>query len=64
MKIYNYPDEIAVVLCELATNEYDAQTEKDVEQAVYHLMAAAQNEKNADYFRTLYRVLECITQKN
>lgn len=60
-----YPQEIAKKLYELTKDmdymDYEEEKEQimaDLESALYDLMAIAQNEKNFDYFRTMYRTLE------
>ena len=53
-----YPDEISEALCKLANT---VGKEDDCKEALYHLKAIAENKYNNDYFRTLYRVLEAIT---
>lgn len=59
-----YPDEIAQTLCNLASENPDEQTVKDCEEAIYNLLAIAENPLNCDYYRTLYKVLEEIVKRN
>lgn len=66
-KIEKFPDEIANKLFELAKDmdfaDYEEDKEKilsDLENALYYLKAVAENPYNAEYFRTLYRILENI----
>lgn len=58
-------EEIAMALCRLATgnNTVDVETAKDVIRAVEQLQAIAQNEYNADYYRTLWEVLQNIARR-
>ena len=58
-----YPEEIAQTLCNLASENPDEQTVKDCEEAIYQLAAIAENPLNSDYYRTLYKVLEAIVNK-
>ena len=60
-------EEVAERLYELAKDmdymDYEDEEEQiktDIEIAIYHLKAIAQNEYNADYFRTFYNVLQRI----
>lgn len=59
-----YPDEIAQTLCSLASENPDEETIKDCEKALYQLKATAENHYNSDFYRTLYRVLEEIVNRN
>ena len=60
-----YPDEIAEALCDLCKKELgykpDGQDYEDCREALYQLMATCQNNYNAEYFRTLYKVLAKVT---
>lgn len=60
-----YPDEIAEALCDLCKKELgykpDGQDYEDCREALYQLMAMCQNDYNAEYFRTLYKVLAKVT---
>ena len=60
-------EEVAEKLYELAKDmdymDYEDEEEQikaDIENAIYHLKAIAQNEYNADYFRTFYNILQRI----
>ena len=60
-------EEVAERLYELAKDmdymDYEDEEEQikaDIENAIYHLKAIAQNEYNADYFRTFYNILQRI----
>ena len=60
-------EEVAERLYELAKDldymDYEDEEEQikaDIENAIYHLKAIAQNEYNADYLRTFYNVLQRI----
>lgn len=60
-----YPREIAEKLYELAKDmdymDYEEEKEQilaDLEDALYDLLAIAQNEYNKDCYRTMYNVLE------
>ena len=66
-KIEKSEQEIAINLYELAKDmDYmDYEDEKDqilsdIENTLYYLKAIAQNEYNADYFRTFYNILQAI----
>ena len=50
---------IADFLCKLAMREKDT---KEIEEALYHLKAIAQNEYNEENFRTLLKVLKSISE--
>ena len=66
-----YPEEIAMALCELADQEFNSLDEYgeidgkcvEVRDALYHLMAVAENPYNKDHFRTLWDVLQDITNR-
>ena len=64
----NYYDceEIAIVLSQLASgnNTTDVETVKDLIEVLYNLEAIANNEYNADYYRTFWNVLQKITNYN
>ena len=60
-------EEVAERLYELAKDmdymDYEDEEEQikaDIENVIYHLKAIAQNEYNADYFRTFYNILQRI----
>lgn len=60
-----YPQEIAERLYELAKDmdymDYEEEKEQilaNLEDALYDLLAIAQNEYNKESYRTLYRILE------
>ena len=63
-----YADDIAAHLLALAfPDAEDAENLpefKQMENAIYDLYCTAQNPYNADYFRTLYRMLEKITENH
>lgn len=59
--------EIASKLYELSTDmdymDYEEEKEKiinEIENAIYYLKTVANNEHNAEYFRTFYKILERI----
>ena len=57
-----YPDEIANFL----VNNTEAATESDrdaLTDVLYNLLAIAENERNAEAYRTLYRAMEELTAK-
>ena len=61
------PQEIALALYEnikdmdyMDYEDEEEQIKADIENAIYHLKAIAQNEYNADYFRTFYNILQRI----
>lgn len=65
MKYDNSPEEIADALYDLARDmgwdpEYEDDTKTDLSNALNWLLATCQNEYNHEYFRTLYRTLDCI----
>lgn len=57
-----YPDEIAETLQKLAART-DEKINNDLIEVIYQIRAHAQNTYNADYWRTLYKVLVLITEK-
>lgn len=59
-------EDIATVLCELSSGDgtVNMETMKEVEEALYQLQAVAENEYNADYYRTFWNVLQKITNYN
>lgn len=67
-----YPDDMAMALCFIANSDIEKFDKKTGEQnpkiteitnALYHLMATAENPYNNDYFRTLWETLQDITEK-
>ena len=64
-KYYDCKD-MATVLCELSSGDdtVNVETMKEVEEALYQLQAVAENEYNADYYRTFWNVLQKITNYN
>lgn len=68
LKLENYYDceEIAIVLSKLASgdNTTNVETVKDLIEVLYNLEAIANNEYNADYYRTFWNVLQNITNYN
>lgn len=61
----NSPEQIADALYDIAKDmdwdsEYEEDIKKDLNDALYWLLATCQNELNSEYFRTLYRVLDCV----
>ena len=70
MKEFNfekYPQEITEKLFELSKDmdcmDYEEEEEKiktDLENAIYYIKTICENEYNAEYFRTFYRILERI----
>lgn len=66
-EIEKFPDEIANKLFELSKDmdflDYEEEKKQilsDLENVLYYLKAVAENPYNAEYFRTLYRILENI----
>ena len=59
-------EDIATVLCELSSGDgtVNMETMKEVEEALYQLQAVAENEYNADYYRTFWNILQKITDYN
>ena len=64
-KCYDCED-MATVLCELSSGDdtVNVETLKEVEETLYQLRAVAENEYNADYYRTFWNVLQKITNYN
>ena len=63
MENYYECEEIATVLCKLSSENdtIDAETLKDLTEAVYQLKMIADNEYNSDYHRTFWNVLQKVT---
>lgn len=66
-EVEKYPQEIAETLYEQAKDmdymDYEDEKElvlADLENALYHLKAIAENQYNEKCYRTLYRILERI----
>ena len=58
---YTYDcEEMANALCSLAVDNLSS-TKRDVEDALYQLTAIAENKYNSEYYRTLWRILQTIT---
>ena len=63
---YDYsPEEIAEVLYDLAKDmdwdsEYEEDTKNELTDALNWLLTTCQNSHNSEYFRTLYRTLDCV----
>lgn len=58
--MYEYDSrDIAEILCKLAKT-MDNQDIENCEEAIYYLRTVARNPLNADYFRTMWRVLQAI----
>ena len=58
------PENVAEKLLELSNLTNDESVEEiknDLENALYHLSAIAENKYNKDYFRTFYNALLVIT---
>ena len=66
MEKYYDCEDMAIVLCELSSGDdtVNVETMKEVEEALYQLQAVAENEYNADYYRTFWNVLQKITNYN
>lgn len=65
------PDDIAKTLYEMTTDmdyaDYEDTKEEDIRQlcdALYQIQAIAENDHNADYWRTLWNCLQMITDSN
>lgn len=62
------PDDIANVLCKLSVKDdverLTEDTVRDVTDAIYYLKACAENEYNAEMFRTLCKVLDGIVENS
>lgn len=60
--IYEYDsDDIAKVLCKLAGFDEDGKEFTDCEQAIYDLKCTKENPYNSDFYRTLWDVLQILT---
>lgn len=62
-----YPDDIAKTLVYLSgaeTTEYETELKKDLEDALYQLMAISENEYNFDFYRTLWNTLQDICSRD
>ena len=59
----NYYDieDVAEKMIQLSNLKPSAELKNELENALYHLKATAQNEYNSDYFRVFYNVLLVIT---
>ena len=66
-----YPEEIALAMCSLADGDFENFDEYgeqnpmlvEMEDVLYQLMAAAQNQYNKDYYRTIWNVMQDITDR-
>lgn len=65
--IEKYPEEIAQNLYEnikdmdfMDYEEHKTELVADLENAIYYLKTLCENDYNSEYFRTFYKVLECI----
>ena len=65
--IEKYPEEIAQNLYEnikdmdfIDYEEHKTELIADLENAIYYLKTLCENDYNSEYFRTFYKVLECI----
>lgn len=64
-----YPEEISRALLDLAGMEIFDECEEHTPEvractdALYQLMAIAENNRNSDFFRTLWDVLENLTER-
>lgn len=59
---YYDSNDLAETLRTLADAPEEAREELD--EAIYYIQTAAQNDHNRDYFRILFNVLQAITDKN
>ncbi len=57
-----HPTEIVDALCEILHIENEA-VKKDLEEAMYQLMAIVENPYNHDFYKTMYMVLESLTYR-
>ena len=62
IKSWVMPSDIAEMLYKSAGLE-NSDNITELTDAIYYLMACAQNSYNSDYFRTLYNTLIIITEK-
>ena len=59
-----YPDDITTALINCSGKQYEPNQAKQIEEALYQLAAIAENPYNSDYYRTLYKLLEDITEQH
>lgn len=61
-----YPSEIAETLCMLAgaENSIDEGIRNDCEEALYYLVAVAENPYNHESFRTMWKVLQQLAERH
>ena len=65
MDYYYYSSEdIAKVICKLSGNAEDGKTYEDCELAIYDLKCVCENPYNSDFFRTLWKTLQQLTEKH
>ena len=57
---WSWPDELAGALTTYTGRQEDRE---ETENALYYLRACAENEKNNDYFRTLYAIIAEAAEK-
>lgn len=62
MEFRKHPSEILDELINIAHNEYDDNTKKLCEDALYDLYACAQNPRNRDSFHAIYSLLEDVLE--
>lgn len=58
---YEHPEDIAQALCKVTGVTGEAEI-KDCTDALYQLLAIAQNEYNSDFYRTFYAVLSKLME--
>lgn len=61
-KVDYHPTDIVDALCEILHIENEA-IKKDLEEAMYQLMAIVENPYNHDFYKTMYMVLESLTYR-
>ena len=54
--------EIATTLCRLAENQ-DPDTIRDCENAIFFIKTAAENKYSFDYWRTFWKILKNLAEK-
>ena len=57
-----YPDDITTALINCSGKQYEPNQAEQIEEALYQLEAIAENPYNSDFYRTLYKLLEDITE--
>ena len=59
-----YLDDITTALINCSGKQYEPEQAEQMEEALYQLKAIAENPYNSDSYRTLYKLLEDITEQH